>query len=272
MIIFIKMAGVLDETGSPIGDEIDEEVKELTRDEIDRTFGCDFTALMCYVRKGNIRGVQRVIQTEVQKEIQREVQKEIKPYLRPINYANRHGESPLAMAAYTRPFRVDIAEILLDNGAEINTQNSGGWSPLMLACGSPITEKEECQYDLQEQFSNKIAIVKLFLDRGADINHLGENHQTAIMIAAAKYKSAELVKLLVSRGADINVQNRDGYSAIMEASHFGYTEVVEVLEKWPVTMAIILLQELRCYHLLVDMSYLIDFIEFFGYEYDYIDY
>lgn len=256
MIIFIKMARVLDETGSPIGDEIDEEVKEPTLDEIYTTFGYDFTALMFYVRKGNKKGVQR----------------EIKRHPHTINYENRHSESSLAMVAYTRHSRVDIAEILLDNGAEINTQNSGGWSPLMLACGLSIPEKEEYQYDLEEEFSNKIAIVKLFLDRGADINHLGENHQTAIMIAAAKYKSAELVKLLVSRGADINVQNRDGYSAIMEASHFGYTEVVEVLEKWPVTMAIILLQELRCYHLLVDMSYLIDFIEFFGYEYDYIDY
>jgi ankyrin repeat protein len=256
MIIFIKMAGVLDETGSPIGDEIDEEVKEPTLDEIYKTFGYDFTALMFYVRKGNKKGVQR----------------EIQRHPPTINYENRHSESPLSMVAYTSPFRVDIAEILLDNGAEINTQNSGGWSPLMLACGRPIGEKEECQYDLEEQFSKKIAIVNLFLDRGADINHLGENHQTAIMVAAAEDESAELVKLLLSRGADINVQNRDGYTAIMEASYFGYTAVVEVFEKWPVTMAIILLQELRCYELLDDMSYLIDFIEFFGYEYDYIDY
>jgi ankyrin repeat protein len=256
IVIFIKMARVLDETRSPIGDEIDEEVKEPTRDEIDRTCVSNSTVLMHHVRKGNIRGVKWVIKLD--------------PHT--INYENRYRESSLSMVAYTRPFRVDIAEILLDNGAEINTQTTGGWSPLMLACGPPIREKEECQYDLEEQFSNKIAIVKLFLDRGADINHLGENHQTAIMVAASEDGSAELIKLLVSRGADINVQNRDGYSAIMTASYFGYYDVVEVLEKWYFTMLIIVLQELHCYKLLDDMSYMIDFIEFFGYEYDYIDY
>jgi hypothetical protein len=87
---------------------------------------------------------------------------------------------------------------------------------------------------------------------------------------ASFYGKKFTVQLLMSRGANINTMDNDGNTAIMSAIKEGNTETVEVLEKWPVTMAIIVLQELHCYNLF-DMSYLYDLIDFLGNECDYMD-
>ena len=260
--------------------------RKVTRDEIYKTYGSDFSPLMHYVIKGDIENVLSEIEENPDT----------------IKDSTRHSSTALSMAAITGPIRVDIAEILLDNGADINTENSGGWSPLMEACGRCIFF-EGNNFDVEQPFFDKIPIVELFLDRGADINHLGENHQTAIMIAAQN-ENTELVEFLASRGADINVKDRSGYTATMIESRYGKKntvqalisngadintidtegknatilafegenfEIVEVLDKWPATMAIIVLQELRCNDC-GDMTNFYDLIEFLGYQSNYIDF
>ena len=47
----------------------------------------------------------------------------------------------------------------------------------------------------------------------------------------------------------------------MEACKHGYIEIVEVLQKWPLTMLIIVLQELVVYNIL-DFESLIDFYQY----------
>ena len=49
----------------------------------------------------------------------------------------------------------------------------------------------------------------------------------------------------------------------MAASKHEYIEIVKVLKKWPLTMLIIVLQELYVYHILHCESF-IDFNEYFG--------
>ena len=56
----------------------------------------------------------------------------------------------------------------------------------------------------------------------------------------------------------------------MIASQRGHLDVVPALKNWPVTMFIVVLQELVVYHLLDIMSFF-DLVEYIGQENDYFD-
>lgn len=73
----------------------------------------------------------------------------------------------------------EIAEILIDAGADIN-QLSDGWTPLYLA-----------------SYNNNIPIVNLLLSKGADIN-IGPRSPLS---AAVTMGNLEIVKILISKGA-----------------------------------------------------------------------
>ena len=79
-----------------------------------------------------------------------------------------------------------------------------------------------------------IEIVKLFLDRGAQIDCQVNNSDTsksrftALMWASAK-GHIEVVKLLLDRGALIDSQDSNGATALMTASMTGKVECVQLL-------------------------------------------
>jgi ankyrin repeat protein len=215
------------------GDHINQEIGP-TKKEIQDVWGEDITNLMVEVVKDNKENVELLLNQGED-----------------VNALAKTGSCALIMAAATNT-TTDISELLLDKGANINNNCLAGWSPLMHASAEM-----------------KLSFIELFVARNADINHAGNDNETSIMISSS-LGSKKIVQLLMSKGANINTIDRFGSTSIMEATQGGHTEVVEVLEKWCFTMLIIVLEELHCYELLVDMSYLIDFIEFLGNESDYI--
>ncbi|HQM73974.1 MAG TPA: tetratricopeptide repeat protein [Candidatus Saccharicenans sp.] len=91
------------------------------------------------------------------------------------------GMTPLQKAIQ----KGDIKKVteLLDKGANINEWNFG--TPLIMAASS-----------------GKLEIAKLLIERGADLNVIGQNGWTALGCAAAEGHS-EIVDLLISKGADV---------------------------------------------------------------------
>lgn len=63
----------------------------------------------------------------------------------------------------------DIAQLLIDNGANINAQRYNGWTPLMLAVGI-----------------KNIDMVKFLLDNNADITIKNNSNKTALDIARSR--------------------------------------------------------------------------------------
>ena len=70
------------------------------------------------------------------------------------------------------------------------------------------------------------SIVKLLLDKGADINHNGYN--PALMVAADNGHK-DVVEYLLSRGAQVNVRGRNGYTALHKAAFGAHHEIVKIL-------------------------------------------
>jgi hypothetical protein len=78
---------------------------------------------------------------------------------------------------------LEKVKLLLKEGADINTKNKYGWTPLMIAC-----EKDNKE------------MVKLLLEKGADVKAKNINGKSALVIAYY-YGHQEIVKLLKSYGA-----------------------------------------------------------------------
>ena len=91
--------------------------------------------------------------------------------------------------------------MLLDAKADVNAKRWSGDTPLMGAINS-----------------GNLALVKLLLDRDAEIN-VAESRmgQTPLMWAVAEGRS-EIAALLIERGADVNVVSQHGYNALLFAA------------------------------------------------------
>jgi ankyrin repeat protein len=106
----------------------------------------------------------------------------------------------------------EMAKMLLDSGAKVNTQSDQGDSALMYAVISPRQD-----------------IVSMLIEHGADVDAGTREGETALM-KAAKYGHLKTVELLIEHGADANAQDAEGFTALSKAKKNGYTEIVRFLE------------------------------------------
>jgi len=99
------------------------------------------------------------------------------------------GDTPLNCAAAAG--QNEVAELLITNGADVNTKDDFGWAPLHSAA-----------------MNGHIEIVKLLIANSADVNTKDDKGATPLHDAAEEgYK--ELVELLIAKGADLNSVNED---------------------------------------------------------------
>jgi ankyrin repeat protein len=103
-----------------------------------------------------------------------------------VNPKNPLTESPL-VAALVRE-QMDIARLLMERGANVNPENTGDLGE------RPLTEAVAL---------GDLALVKLILNRGGEINYTAKSGTTALAMAAAK-GNLSLMQFLLSRGARID--------------------------------------------------------------------
>jgi ankyrin repeat protein len=122
--------------------------------------------------------------------------------------ADEGGDSWTALIWASRSGSVDAINLLLDAGADVNLPGSTGddWdaTPLQHAI-------------LQRQ----PAVVRLLLDRGADLNRgAGPGGLTPLVLAAGDTDPA-ILKLLLAHGADPNVEDEHGATPLSRAVSAG---------------------------------------------------
>lgn len=115
---------------------------------------------------------------------------------------NRHGATPFLLAAETGD--LPLMKLLVELGADPSIPNEDNAGPLLAAAGVGILSNGDETAGTEEE---AMTAVRFLIDRGADINAVDDNGNTAMHGAA--YKSwTKLVELLSRQGADIAVWNR----------------------------------------------------------------
>ncbi|KAL2089346.1 hypothetical protein ACEWY4_014034 [Coilia grayii] len=134
-----------------------------------------------------------------------------------------------------------IITALIDNGADVNTQDTQGYTPLLLAAELGNVEAFNAlmgkKANLEGRLSNSITalhlavqsgsvtITQVLLEKGVAPNITGPRDQTPLHMAALHNRPA-LVGLLLRAGAEVNTVTQDGHTALHLASQRGQSEVV----------------------------------------------
>jgi len=107
---------------------------------------------------------------------------------------------------------LEKARLLVAKGADVNARSKQGSTPLLIAAADDGASE----------------VVKLLLERGADILASDESHETALNQAAYANDLAT-VKLLLRKGADVNAKDVAGETPLMNAAAEGNPEMVRML-------------------------------------------
>ena len=87
---------------------------------------------------------------------------------------------------------IELIDLIIKRGANINHRSLGGGTPLQKACGAGY-----------------IDAVKTLIKNGADVNLIDDENVTCLHVAAyAGHK--EIVELLIAKGADVNAKEENG--------------------------------------------------------------
>jgi ankyrin repeat protein len=108
---------------------------------------------------------------------------------------------------------IDIVSlnILLAGGADIETTDENGNTPLMLA--SKI---------------GNLRMVRIIMAHSPDIDTRNKMSETALMIAA-EHGQTEIVAILMQNGASIFAQNQSGFTPAELAKRNGHSQIVNLL-------------------------------------------
>jgi ankyrin repeat protein len=135
-----------------------------------------------------------------------------------------------------------IVEALILKGANLDDTDSNGLNSLMKASVYGYTD-----------------IIKLLLSNGINIHKKSNNNGSAILYASL-HSQKEVVQLLLSEGSSIYDKTMFGSSCVDVTYN---KEIKSILEKWPITMVIIILEELSLNGDLLE-SNITDLQEYFG--------
>jgi uncharacterized protein len=153
------------------------------------------------------------------------------------------GERPALMYA-AGSGRLQIVQLLLKHGADINTADTSWSTPLIVATLQQHVEVALCLLKAGADVNavdctgrsawmvavqlNSIALAESLLDHGADIN-TENNERDNILFKAAQLGHVSMMELLVERGLSITALNKYNHTLLMVAAWHAHTHVAEWL-------------------------------------------
>ncbi len=136
-----------------------------------------------------------------------------------IDDATSYGYwSPLCEAAHGVQQNLDLVQLLIELGANVNGTCSSDWKPLMLAARD-----------------GRLETVRFLVEHGAEVNYLasGAVYRSALDAAARAERGGtnylEIVGFLLDHGADPNGPSPEGASPLHNAVRSGNPRVVQLL-------------------------------------------
>lgn len=129
---------------------------------------------------------------------------------------------------------LETIKLLLDAGADVNNQDEGGQTPLVLASLRGLegfwemTKKQKFPQRPGRTASDWPKVVETLLKAGADPNVQSREGFSGLMMAAAQGQK-DICELLVSGGADVNLKENKGATALDIAKAGGHSPIAELL-------------------------------------------
>jgi ankyrin repeat protein len=113
----------------------------------------------------------------------------------------------------------DMMELLLQHGADPTAKTAEGTTALMLAAGVAIFNEGDDAGTEEET----LRAVQLLVERGANVNDVDANGETALHGAAYRGHNS-VVQFLADKGAVLDVENRIGWTPLTIADGVLYAE------------------------------------------------
>jgi ankyrin repeat protein len=163
-----------------------------------------------------------------------------------VNARSKQGMTPLLIAA-SNAGSIEIVRLLMAKGAEMKPRGESGAGPAAADPSDPLATRRrhsggEGGYTplLTAASANDLEMVRLFVDKGLDVNAATRRGDTALHFAAGAGNLA-MVKLLLSKGASVNVASHESIqvrkgpiglnhlTALMYAAPYGTPDLVSTL-------------------------------------------
>ena len=164
---------------------------------------------------------------------------------------DKNGNAPLILAClhgFTR--EPDIAEFLIAKGANVNTKNNEGFTPLHGACsfagfagggnldlvqrlvakGADVNAKDNYGNTPLHASIGSIDIARFLIGHGADIN-IAANGITVLHLALTYDSNDELSKLLIKSGAKPDQKDKLGNTELHLAAMRGFADLIPLMVK-----------------------------------------
>jgi len=115
---------------------------------------------------------------------------------------------------------VEVAQLLLEHGANVNVRNKGGQTPLHRV----LVELSDVSG------SSCFDTIQLLLEHGAGVDALDDAESTPLHVAS-QYGSAKATRLLLECGASVHLQNNQGQTPSQVASANGHWAITQLLSE-----------------------------------------
>ncbi|WP_371253877.1 ankyrin repeat domain-containing protein [Orientia tsutsugamushi] len=134
-----------------------------------------------------------------------------------VNIQNKYGKTPLHSAILFNS-HIDMLRLLLNNGADVNLPDMHDTSPLHY-----IIKVSSCS----------INRIQLLLDNGGNIN-LQDNNGETILHTSASYNRRDIVEFLLNNNADVNIKNKGDKTPVHLAAQSSNQCILQLLlDRYP---------------------------------------
>ncbi len=165
----------------------------------------------------------------------------------PVGYKDdtHYGETPFIYAA--RKNRVDLLEIFLEHGTDINSMDNAGDTALIASIFAESKEafdflmENKANFNLSNKESKTALLVATDLNleyfslqlimAGADVNAHDDDYNSPLIVTAF-HGNIDIATALLSHGADLSFTDSFEHSAADVAKQRKQDKFIEFLEKW----------------------------------------
>ena len=178
-----------------------------------------------------------------------------------VNSQDDYGRTPLHFAA-SNPEGIKLIELLIDNGAKLDAIASRSFTISGNKClnGTPLHVAARLNYpDIAEALiirganinatymrgktplhtavwsKNNFEVVKVLIDRGADINAYEKSQGKTPLHRVAYYGHTDIAELLILNGAKVNFRNFSGHTPLTSAETSGHSQMYSLLVRYGAT-------------------------------------